>query len=154
MGQSVRFFRKWNYYEHNSPSFQHKRSDSVTQPTWQPSNNFYLWPAEFCQLKWRFQGVIYMHHQITSMQGKRIYLHCPFFFFFGQTGKISRKQNNCEWRVFPEPSLTFGRQKGKEQHWYFLHIMLLSGSHRVKKEICAYWHLAQKYSSEVLSLFY
>lgn len=74
-------------------------------------------------------------------------------FFLGQTGKISRKQNNCEWRVFPGPSLTFGRQKGKEQHLYFLHIMLLSGSHRVKKEIhtcCG----AQKYISEVLSWFY
>lgn len=72
-------------------------------------------------------------------------------FFLGQTGKISRKQNNCEWRVFPEPSLTFGRQKGKEQHLYFLHIMLLSGSHRVKKEIhtCG----AQKHISEVLADF-
>jgi len=95
-----------------------------------------------------------MHHRIAWMQGKRIYLYWGFGgFFLGQTGKISRKQNNCEWRVFPEPSLTFGRQKGKEQHFSFLHTMLLSGSHRVKKEMHACQHSAQQYSSAVLSLF-
>lgn len=118
----------------NSLSFPCKRSDSLTDLTWQPSS-FSTSPAEICQLKWRFQAVIYMHCQITWMQGKIIYLYCHFLFLFF----LLRLQNFQEikqlWMTcfFPEPSLTFKRQKRKEQHLYFLHIMLLSGSHGVKK---------------------
>lgn len=94
-----------------------------------------------------------LHATSNHFNARKKHLFILSSFFWGQTGKISRKQNNCEWRAFPEPSLVFGRQKGKEQHLYFLHIMLLSGSHKVKKEIhtCC---VAQNYISEVLSWFY
>lgn len=53
--------------------------------------------------------------------------------FLGSDWKYFQETKQM-WCVFPELSPTFTRQKGKEQHLYFLYIMLLRGSHSIKKK--------------------
>lgn len=141
-----------NYYEYKPPSCQHKPSDSPTQPTGSAFYSLLFMTSRILPIEMEISrtNLNTTSNHFNAIKKEFIYIVA---LFLGQTGKVSRKQNNCEWRVFPEPSLTFGRQNGKEQHLYFLHIMLLSGSQRIKKEIhtCC---VAQKYISEVLSWFY